>query len=93
MPSTIIQRLCDLQDQNTMLLNKLQHTDTELNTQLRQAREALASRTQELDSLKLEWTSRTNDLSTRHGKEIHDERDKHIKVINIIIIMVKSIYM
>ena len=69
-----------LQDQNQNLYNKLQHTESELNSQLRQAREALSSRTTELDNLKTEWTSRVNDLSSRHVKEISEEKEKAIQV-------------
>ena len=54
--------------------------EADLTQQLRQAREALASRTQELDALKAEWTSKTNDMSLKHRQEVTQEREKTLQV-------------
>ena len=62
------------------MYNKLQHTESELSGQLRQAREALAARTTELDSLKSEWKSRENDLSAKHVQDVNEEKEKALQV-------------
>lgn len=63
-----------------MLVQKLEHTESELSQQLRQAREALAARTQELDSLKAEWTSRTSDITSRHAQQVNEEKERALQV-------------
>ena len=68
------------QDQNETLLQRLEHSESSLGQQLRQTREALTARSQELDTLKSEWTTRLSDLSCRHAQEMNSEREKAIKV-------------
>ena len=54
--------------------------EADLTHQLRQAREALASRTQELDALKTEWSAKTSDMSLKHRQEVTLEREKALQV-------------
>lgn len=71
--------LKNLKDQNETLLQRLEHSESSLGQQLRQTREALTARSQELDSLKSEWTTRLSDLSCRHAQEMNSVREKAIK--------------
>ena len=68
------------QDQKDTVVQRLEHTERELSQQLRQAREALATRTQELDSLKAEWTTRTSDITSQHAQLITEEKEKALQV-------------
>ena len=47
---------------------------------MRQTREALASRSQELDALKSEWSAATSDRDIRHRQEITQEKEKALQV-------------
>ena len=76
----LIYRCFIYQDQNETLLQRLDHSESSLGQQLRQAREALAARSQELDGLKAEWTNRLSDISCRHAQEMNSDREKAIKV-------------
>lgn len=52
----------------------------DLNEKLRQAREALASRTEELSALKANFSSKINEMSNIHGHEMNLEKDKTLQV-------------
>jgi len=47
---------------------------------LSDARTALAARCQELSSLTADWTSKLNDLAARHNEELTAERQKSLEV-------------
>lgn len=66
--------------QNETMVQRSEHTEADLSTQLRQAREALNSRTVELNSIKGDWTTRINELNNLHGQEMNIERDKKIQM-------------
>ncbi len=63
-----------------MLYSKLQHTESDLSQQLTHAQEALSARTAELDSLKADWATKVNQLTSQHAKELNDEKEKSIQV-------------
>ncbi|ELU04624.1 hypothetical protein CAPTEDRAFT_198072 [Capitella teleta] len=71
-----------LKDENVGLKDRLARTESDLSTQLRQAREALSSRTMELDALKRDWTSRSKDVSSQHMQELNAEREKSLQTQN-----------
>lgn len=52
----------------------------DLNEKLRQAREALSSRTEELSALKANLSSKINEISNTHGHEMNVEKDKALQV-------------
>ena len=62
------------------MIQRYEHTEADLTQQLRQAREALASRTQELATIKSEWTSRVTEITNRHGQEASTEKEKAFQV-------------
>lgn len=63
-----------------MLRDCLARTESDLSCQLRQAREALSSRTMELDSLKRDWASHSKDLGSQHTQALNAEREKALQV-------------
>ena len=71
-------RVC-VQDQNATVAERLQTTEAELSCELRQTREALASRSQELDSLKSEWNVSSSDRDVKHRQELTAEREKALQ--------------
>ena len=68
------------QDQNTTLVERLQQTEGDLSSQLRQTREALANRSQELDSLKSQWDVNSSDRDVKHRQELTSEKEKALQV-------------
>ena len=68
------------QDTNDTLLHKFEHTEAQLSSELRQTREALLVRTNELETLKNESSTQHNDLSNQHQRIINSEREKMLQV-------------
>ncbi|GFO03271.1 spindle assembly abnormal protein 6-like protein [Plakobranchus ocellatus] len=71
--------LKQMKENNSMIQYKFEHTSADLNQQLHEAKELLASKSAELDSLKLEWSSRVADVSSKHKEEMALEREKNIQ--------------
>lgn len=71
--------LKQFKDTNSLLQQRLEHTDTNLNQKLQQTTEALSSKTIELDHLKAEWTAKMNDLAAKHKHEMATEKEKAIR--------------
>ena len=61
-------------------MGRLEHTESDLSTQLRQTREVLANKSQELDALKSEWSANSSDKEVRHRQEMTSEREKALQV-------------
>jgi len=49
--------------------------------QLKQAKDTLLSQTQELTTIKADWTAKLNEISNMHGQEINMEKEKSLQVI------------
>lgn len=72
--------LKQFKDTNSLLQQRLEHTDTNLNQKLQQTTETLSSKTIELDHLKAEWTAKMNDLAAKHKHEMATEKEKAIQM-------------
>ncbi|XP_052774832.1 spindle assembly abnormal protein 6 homolog [Mya arenaria] len=68
--------LKQLKDINSLLQQRLEHTDADLNHRLKQTQETLNSKTIELDNLKAEWTAKLNDQMARHKQELATEKER-----------------
>ncbi|XP_071952935.1 spindle assembly abnormal protein 6 homolog isoform X2 [Antedon mediterranea] len=66
--------LKNLKDEKHNLESKLKETEADLSQRLRQTQEALSACRSELDSLKLEWSSRLSNLTAEHSNELLIER-------------------
>ena len=71
------------QEQNQVLLQKFQHTESNLSEQLKQTQDLLVSRSNELDHLKTDWNSRTGELTARYSSELQLEREKSLQVCSV----------
>ncbi|XP_033120832.1 spindle assembly abnormal protein 6 homolog [Anneissia japonica] len=71
--------LKNLKDEKSSLESRLQSTEADLSQRLRQTQEALSARSSELDSLKLEWSSRISNLTAQHSNELLAERKKAVE--------------
>ncbi|GFS17218.1 spindle assembly abnormal protein 6-like protein [Elysia marginata] len=71
--------LKQMKETNSLIQHKFEHTSTDLGRQLQEAKDQLANKSTELDSLKLEWSSRMTDVSSKHKEELALEREKNIQ--------------
>ncbi|KAK3784496.1 hypothetical protein RRG08_004679 [Elysia crispata] len=71
--------LKQMKETNSLIQHKFEHTASDLSRQLQDAKEQLVIKSSELDSLKLEWSSRVNDVSSKHKEELALEREKNIQ--------------
>ncbi|RUS71942.1 hypothetical protein EGW08_020301 [Elysia chlorotica] len=71
--------LKQMKETNSLIQHKYEHTSSDLNRQLQETKEHLANKSAELDSLKLEWSSRVTDVSSKHKEELALEREKNIQ--------------
>ncbi|XP_045158062.2 spindle assembly abnormal protein 6 homolog [Mercenaria mercenaria] len=68
--------LKQFKETNSLLQQRLEHTDTDLNHRLKNTQELLNAKTIELDNLKAEWTAKLNDQIARHKQEIALEKER-----------------
>ncbi|KAH3730971.1 spindle assembly abnormal protein 6 homolog [Dreissena polymorpha] len=68
--------LKQFKETNSLLQQRLEHTDADLNHRLKNTQELLNSKTIELDNLKAEWTAKLNDQMARHKQELATEKER-----------------
>ena len=61
----------------------LQKRISDVESELSDARSALASRCQELSSITTDWTTKLNEVAARHSEELTTERQKSLEVTSI----------
>lgn len=61
---------------NSLLQQRLEHTDTDLNHRLKTTQEMLNAKSVELDNLKAEWTAKLNDQIAKHKQELAIEKER-----------------
>ncbi|XP_064604858.1 spindle assembly abnormal protein 6 homolog isoform X2 [Liolophura sinensis] len=71
--------LKQMQDRNSLLQHKYEHTDADLNQRLRQTQEMLSQKSSELESLKTEWTAKLTELTAKHKQELTEERERTLE--------------
>ncbi|XP_029004152.1 spindle assembly abnormal protein 6 homolog isoform X2 [Betta splendens] len=72
----------DKEAERQALEAKLKKTEEDLSRQLSYAQQTLSEKTKELDRLRLEWTSQSSFLSSRHSQELQVEREKATELQN-----------
>ncbi|CAH1775917.1 unnamed protein product [Owenia fusiformis] len=72
--------LSQLKEYTTKLERSAENKESDLTQRLAQTQQALSARTRELDSLKVEWESRTSELSSRLSKDINTERERAVQI-------------
>ncbi|KAL4236190.1 Spindle assembly abnormal protein 6 [Mactra antiquata] len=68
--------LKQFKETNSILQQRLEHTDADLNHRLKNTQELLNSKTIELDNLKAEWTAKLNDQMAKHKQDIASEKER-----------------
>lgn len=71
--------LIQLKRESASLSDKLSSTQSDLSSRLTQCEEALHNRTQELDKLKSDWSSRVAALTSEHASSLNVEREKSLR--------------
>ena len=64
------------QDHNLALQNRVSDIESDMND----ARTALASRCQELSNITTDWTTKLNEMASKHNEELAAERQKSFEV-------------
>ena len=67
-----------MKDHNVALQKQVSDTESDLSD----TRAALASRCQELANITTDWTTKLNDVASRHNDELTTERQKSLEVTN-----------
>ncbi|KAH9499901.1 Spindle assembly abnormal protein 6 [Bulinus truncatus] len=71
--------LKQLKETNSLLQQKLEHTSQDLSSKLQSTEEVLSAKHTELESLKLEWSSRIADITSKHKEDMALEKEKSIQ--------------
>lgn len=76
--------LLKFKDDNGRLSETLTATRTDLTAQLAQCEQTLARRSQELESLKSEWSAHTSTLTSEHAASLTAEREKAVETQSLL---------
>lgn len=71
--------LKQMKETNSLIQHKYEHTSDDLSRQLEEMRRLLAAKTEELESLKLEWSSRVTEITSKYKEDMAVEKEKSIQ--------------
>ncbi|CAB3996681.1 Hypothetical predicted protein, partial [Paramuricea clavata] len=72
--------LTSLKEENRCLKQKLDATETELNSRLARSQEALAARNKEVSQLREEFSTKSSSIISKHSQDLTAEREKAIQM-------------
>ncbi|CAG5133072.1 unnamed protein product [Candidula unifasciata] len=71
--------LKQMKETNSLIQHKFEHTYKELSSQLQETQERLVTKTEELESLKLEWSSRVAEITAKNKEAMAVEKEKTVQ--------------
>ncbi|BFZ10484.1 hypothetical protein BsWGS_13523 [Bradybaena similaris] len=71
--------LKQMKETNSLIQHKYEHTSDDLSRQLEETRRLLAAKTEELESLKLEWSSRVTEITSKYKEDMAVEKEKAVQ--------------